>query len=274
MSQHLNVTGNGIIVKGIGPAFLVPRHHMDVAVEKEGLPLPVIPSVVGIKHVVVLPCAGLGAEGSPILIGVVFQPGGLDEDGVGVHVHLFGEGEQLDLRIIGACDALYHLAGLVPHGAPVEETGDAVPGVVIQETCSQRVPVLVLELDQGAAELGKVLVYDIIQAVALEDGTVLDDLDVPPGLDEFRVHVPHGRVAEKVGVVVEEPCRSGDLPVCNPTLVDQLVALGAQLLDYGVAGRVFLSGSRQGPQKRNKGQDGPEGSQHITFLFWKATRCG
>ena len=154
--------------------------------------------------------------------------------------------EDLGLGVVGAVVALDQLAVLVAHRAAVLEDGDGVLGVVVQVAGAQGVAVLVLELDHGAPELGQVIVDEVVQLLAGQHRLVLQDADVAEGLDDMDVHVPVGRVADQVRLVVEEARRSDDLPVVAALLLDQLRGLGAHQAHKAVRGllavRLFLGG--------------------------------
>ena len=211
-----------MVVQRVGPGFLVLREQVHVPPEEEQLVLAVIPAVVGGEHVVVLPHVRPVAEVRGVEVAAVLQAGSLHEGGVHVHVHLVIEDEQAGLRVVRAVQALDDLPVLVPHGRAVLEDGDGVLGVVVQVTGAQGVLVLVLQLDEAAAELREVVVHHVLQGAGAQAGAVLDDLDVADGVDDVRRHVPQGRVAQEIGVVVQEAGRARHLAEAFPVPFDEL----------------------------------------------------
>ena len=203
---------------------------MDPLVEEEDLAQAVIPAAIGREHVVLLPGEGFVPERSHVVPGIIDQFGGFHEHRIREHVHPFGKGKQLGFGIVGSGLAFDNLPVLVPHGSAVAENGHGVTGVIIQIMRSQRVPVLVLQLDERAAELCQVFINQIIQFVAGKNGLVLDDLYIADGIDDLVVHVPKRRVTKQVGIVVQETRRSNHLSVTDPVNFQQLGALGAQFL--------------------------------------------
>ena len=230
MSQQFNVVGQPVEEQRIGPTFLGLVHHMDPLVEEEDLAQAVIPAAIGREHVVLLPGEGFVPERSHVVPGIIDQFGGFHEHRIREHVHPFGKGKQLGFGIVGSGLAFDNLPVLVPHGSAVAENCHGVTGVIIQIMRSQRVPVLVLQLNERAAELRQVFINQIIQFVAGKNGLVLDDLYIADGIDDLVVHVPKRRVAKQVGIVVQETRRSNDLSVTDPVNFQQLGALGAQFL--------------------------------------------
>ena len=199
---------------------------MDLLSEHEKFLLAVVPSVIGTEHFVVLPHVRAKAEPGGGKVAAVLQAGSLDEGGVHVHVHLVVEHKELGLGVIGAVEALYHLAVLVPHGAAVLEDGYGILGVVVQVFCTEGVLVLVYQLHKVSAELGQVLIHHILQGVAGKGCAVLDDAHVPHCVYDIGVDVPICCVAEEVGVVVKEFGGPGNLPVAFSVNIQKLGAFG------------------------------------------------
>ena len=255
-----------MVPEAVGPGFLVRGHQMDAPAEEEQFPSAVVPAVVRREHVVALPHVGPVAEIGRVEVRAVFQAGGLDEDGVGEHVHLVVEDEQAGLGVIGAELALDDLAVLVPHRRPVLENGDGILGVVVQVAGPQGVLVLVFQLDQRSAELGHVLVHDILEGLAGQLGPVLDDADVADGVADVRVDVPEGRVAEQVGVVVEEAGGAHHLAPAFAVPLDQLCGLGAD------KGHLVLRRDRHCPQGQCRDEKTAEGMHHFENLLFQIGR--
>ena len=222
LPQHFHVIDGAVVVERIGPCFLVLREQVHVPSEEEQFLVPVVPAVVGGEHVVVLPHVGPIAEIGRIQVAAVFQAGGLHEGGVHVHVHLVVEHEQPGLGVVGTVQTLDDLPVLVPHGRAVLEDGDGVLGIIVQVPRAEGILVLVLELDDAAAELRQVVVHHVLERARSQPGPVLDDLDMPHGVDDVRRDVPQGRIAEEVGIVVQEAGRAHDLTETLPVLLDEL----------------------------------------------------
>ena len=235
MSQHFRVLGNAVVVETVGPRFLRLGEHVHLPAEEVQLLLAVVPPVVGTEHLVVLPHVRPVAEVGGGKVAAVLQTGRLHEGGVHVHIHLVVEHEQMGLGVVGAVQTFDNLSVLVPHGGAVLENGHGVAGVVIQVTGAQDVVVLVLQLDQVAAETGHIFVYHILQGFTGEGGLVLDNTNVPRGVDDVGTHVPQGGIAKEVGVVVEEFGRSHYLTEVLAVLFDELGALGADELHFVLA---------------------------------------
>ena len=224
---HLHVAGIPPEIEGVGPDFLVLGHAMDPVPEEEQFARPVIPAGVRRKHVVFFPGIGRDAERGETAVRVIGQAARLDEDRVREHVDLVREREQLDLGVVRAGLALDNLPVLVLHGAAVLEDGHAVAGVVVQETGTEHVMVLVLQLHERTPELREVAVDEIRQVVAGQDRLLLEDPDIADGFDLLPVHVPVGRVADQVGVVMQETGRARDFPVIAAVPLHQFHFLGA-----------------------------------------------
>ena len=134
----------------------------------------------------------------------------------------------MGLGIVGSEQALYNLAVFVPHGAAILENGHGILGVVVQVAGSKDVFVLILQLHQRAAELGHIVVHHILEGFAGKLGLVLDDADVPHGIDDVGGHVPEGGVAQKIRVIVQEFGGAHHLAEVLPVFFYQLGALGAE----------------------------------------------
>ena len=200
---------------------------MDAAAEEEQFPAPVIPAVVRRKHVIVLPHVGSVAEIGGGKVGPVFQAGCLDEGGIQIHVHLVVENEQVGLGIVGAVEAFDYLAVFVAHRCAVLEDGHRILCIVVQIAGTQGVVVLVLELHQITTEASHVVVHHILKRCARKPRAVLDYAHMADGVDNVGVHVPQGRVAEKVGVVMEKARRTHHLSVALAIFLDKLGRLRA-----------------------------------------------
>ena len=234
LPQHFHVVQGTAVVERIGPGFLVLGQQVHVPPEEEQLLVPVVPAVIGGEHVVVLPHVGPVAEIGRIQVAAVFQAGGFHEGRVHVHVHLVVEHEQAGLGIIGTVQALDDLPVLVPHGRSVLENGDGILGVVVQIARAEGILVLVLELDESAAEFREVVIHDILQGFGGQPGPVLDDLHMAHGVDDVGRDVPQGRVAQEIGVVVQEPGWPHDFSETLSAPLDELSRPGADQGDERV----------------------------------------
>ena len=240
--QHDHVLGNAGIVEGVAPDFLVFREGMHLAAEEEQLAGAVVPAVVGAQHLLVLPHVRAVAKIGGGKVAAVFQAGSLDEGGVQVHVHLVVEHEEVGLGVIGSVEAFDNLAVLVPHGAAAGENGHGVLGVVVQVTGAEGVVVRVFQLHQVSAELGHVVVHHVLQGVGRQLGVLLDNLHMAGGVDNVGLDIPEGRVAEEIGVVVQEFGGAHHLAEALSVLLDELGALGAQEVNLLIVGGVLGTG--------------------------------
>ena len=105
---------------------------MDIIVEKEYLLLPVVPSAVRGKHIILLPCIRTVTECSKIPIGLILKQICLDKDRVRKHIDMIPESETLRLGIICSVLTLDYLAILIPHRASMLEDGKGVLRIIIQ----------------------------------------------------------------------------------------------------------------------------------------------
>ena len=204
VAQQEHVLRDAVEKQRIRPGLLLLGKAVDVLLEEEYLVGAVVPAPAGGKHVPVLPEVHVGYEIGCLALAVVDEVGGLHEHGIRVHVDLVLEGEQLLGALVGAFAALDDLAVLVPHRPAAAEDGDTVLGIVVQVAGAQDVVFLVAELDGPAAELRQVVVDVVVQLLAGQHRLVLDELHVPPAVDDLAVHVPHGGVADEVGAVMQE----------------------------------------------------------------------
>ena len=235
IAQHSNIHCSTVEIETVTPTLLSVRHHVHVAVEKEVLAGTVVGAGIRGKHIPILPGVGVVAERSQRQIRFILEPGGLDKNGIGVHIHVLAEGEGLDLGIIAAGHTFYYLAILIPHRGAVAEYGHTVLRVVVQEARLQGVVVLVGKNHDAAAELREVAVHIVIQLVAAQLGPVLDDLDPAHGIDKLVVHIPYRCVTEQIGVVVQEAGRpSHHAAAALSVHFQQLQGIGADQADQTV----------------------------------------
>ena len=225
-SPHLHVLGEPVVIQRIAPALLVLRHNMHILPEEELLGGPVEPSVIRRKHILMLPGVGPKPEIGRVLIRMVLQARSLYEHRIGEHIDVVHEREGLQLGIILPEPGLDDLAVLVPHRRPVLEDGDTVPGIVIQILRTEDILVLVLQLDQRPAELREVFIDYILKRLALQGSPVLDYLDMAVCENDIGLDIPEGRVAEEVGIVVEELRRSYDLSEILAVLLNEARGFG------------------------------------------------
>ena len=207
---------------------------MDGFVEQEYLPVPVIPPGVGAQHVLILPCNRAEAESGEIGIGVIFKLLSLHENRVRVHVDSTGESEGADLGVVGAVLAFDDLSVLVLHRSTAPECRHTVLGVVVEVSGAESILLLVLKLDQGTAELGQILIDEIIELVAAQNGLVLDDADIAECLYEIGVDIPDCSIADQESGIVVEAGISKSLPVAVARLLDLLEQVTSQKTDQAV----------------------------------------
>ena len=177
---------------------------MDLPLEEERVLLALVPARAGREHVFVFPEIDGGAEIRPFAVGVVVKQVGAHEHGVREHVDVAGEGEQPAPVVVGPVHALDDLPVGAQHRGAALEDGEAVLRVVVQDARAQDVVLLVAQLDHRAAELREALVDEVVQLLAGQDRLALRQADVAEAVDDLVVHVPEGRVAGKIGAVVQE----------------------------------------------------------------------
>ena len=213
-----------------------------------------VPSPAGRHHVPVFPEIYGSVEHGPVRRGLVVQDLCPDEDAVGVHVHVVDEREYLRPRIVSAFGAFDYLPFAVAHGASFRECRDGVPGVVVEEMGAEGVVLAVFKLDYAAAALHKVFLHQVIHLLAGEDGLVLHHLHVAPGVDDLLVHMPDGRIADKVCAVVHEGGVDG-APRGVPVHFHQLQFPGLDEAHEAVLLPAVLGRSRRAGQHQGRQQD-------------------
>ena len=235
---------------------------MHAAVEEEGLLQTLVPAPVGRKHAVVLPEIYPFREDGAAVLRLVVDAAAADEDGVGEHVHVGLELEIPQLGIVGTVRTLDDLPVLVFHRSAAGEVCQGVPGVIVEIVGAEGVVVFVFQLHQSTAGLDEIVVDHVVHLVRGEDGALLHHADVAPGVDYLGIHVPEGRIADKVGVVVEEG-RVDGLAVASAALVDQLQALGLDKAHQTVFLLRIVLGREAGAEQERNG----EGCYFLTFDF-------
>ena len=221
---------------------------MDLSAEEEQLAVAVVPAVIGTEHFVVLPHVRSKAKIGGGKVAPVFQAGCFHKGGVQVHVHLVVEHKEAGLGVVRAVLALNYLAVLVTHGRSALEYGHGVLGVVIKVSRAEGVFVGVFQLDKVSAEAGHVVVHHILQRGAGKLCPVLDNTDMPYGVDYVGVDVPKGGVTEEICVVVEKLGRAYNLSETLAILFYKLCALRADKADL-----VCLLGHCLAGQKQEQG---------------------
>ena len=236
---------------------------MYVSVEEEYVGLALIPAAVRRKHVAFVP--EVDVRGEPRLLDgrIVFEGGGLDEHGVGEHVHVAVEEEIFVGIQVAPVVALDDLAVLALHRRSAGEYRHAVARVVVKYVCAQYVLLLVAQLHDRAPELGEVLVNQIVQPFAGQLGLSLQQAHVAPAFDYAAVEIPHGAVADKVGPVMQEGGAHGlaHKPFRGLLLLQRL---GADEAHEGI----LLPGAvlgRKEKRRRNQKQSGKYQSSSLTF---------
>ncbi len=208
--------------------------------EKEHFPRAVIPAVAGRQHILVLPYIGGTSESSQINVRFVFERNGLDENRIGEHVHIISKDKRIYLRVIRAAHALYNLSVLVPHCASALKNSHGIRCVIVKMASPQRIVVLVRQFHHRTAELRKIVIYQISELVACQHRLILENADISPGINDFRIHIPQGSVTKKESAVMKKACRTDNFPVAHPVNVKHLRGLGAQQHDKAVL-RTFTS---------------------------------
>ena len=92
----------------------------------------------------------------------------------------------------------------------------------------QCIMILVCQLDDRTAELGKVQIDEICQLVAGEDSLILEDAHIAPRFDDLGLHIPQSRITEKVCSIMKEARRTYDLSVAGSFDVHHLCRLRTQ----------------------------------------------
>jgi hypothetical protein len=64
--------------------------------------------------------------------------------------------------------------------------------------------IFIRELDHRATELSKILFDQIFEIVTRQDCLILQDADISPRIDDFRVYVPQSSVTKKICSVMKE----------------------------------------------------------------------
>ena len=177
---------------------------MDIAREKEQVVVAKVPSSLGREHIVVLMEIDGAHKQGLLKLGVVVQGCCPHENRVGVHIHIVAEGEEV--QGIGVCAffALDNLPVRAPHRGSRVEHGEAVLGVVVQKLGPQDIVLFVAQLHKSSPELGKVLVYQIVQFVAGELRVALDHPHIAEAVDDVFLLAPERSVADKIGAVVQK----------------------------------------------------------------------
>ena len=225
---------------------------MDIVSEEENLPSAVIPASIGGKHVGLLPGIGAVTECCEVLVGLVFQPRGLDKYGIREHVHITEKGECLYLGIISTCLALYYLPVLVPHGTAFTEDGHTVLGIVVQMACPQCVVVLVPELDHITTELSKIPVYPVYHLLAFQFGAVLNDPHMAYGFYYAGLNIPQGGIAQQIGIVVKKGGITCGSPVCHAVPLHLTQGVSAHKTHKTVLRLFFLGKGGKGGQHQQQ----------------------
>ena len=195
---------------------------MHIIREEEDFISAVIPSSSRGKHVIVLPHIGCTGERGEIEFGLVLEVPRLYKHRIGKHVHIDIEGERLDLGVVGSCTAFNNLSVLVAHGSSIHEDSQRILSIIVQMSGPQRIVILVGKLHDRSPELRKILLDKICQLVTGKDSFILDDAHLAPGLYDFGLHIPQGRITYKIGIVMKETCRPDHLPVAGTCHIHHL----------------------------------------------------
>ena len=175
---------------------------MHIIGKEEKLPASVIPSSVGRKHIVILPCIGRKTECSQIEFGLINKFPRLDKYGIREHVHIILESELLDLRIICSVAALNDLSVLVTHGSAIHKHGHRVLGVIIQMPGPQRIMILVGKLNHRTSELSEILIDQICKIVTREYRLILKDAHLSPRINNLCLHIPQCGITYEICIVM------------------------------------------------------------------------
>ena len=237
---------------------------MYVIGKEKSLPRPVVPALVGRKHVVSAPEADVARENGLLFLRIVEQHARAHEDGVCEHVHLVLEGKGLGGGVVVAGAALYELAVLVAHRGAAGKDGNAVFGVVVEVAGAEEVALLVLQLHKGAAELRQVAVYQVVKLICGKDGLVLDDLYVPHAVDNLVVYVPERGIAYEIGAVMQEG-RGNRFAELLAVLLELLYVIGLHQAHIVV---VLLAFGAGGDAQRDYGNKRKEQFQSFANLLF------
>ena len=259
--KHLGVlvevhrAGSLVVVEHIAPGIVRRVEHEHVVGEVDHLVRAVIPARIGAQESVAAPHVGIPSEiGLPLLREVAHRLR-LDLDRIEEEFRALFEREEPLLAVVGTLAAFDDAAVLVFERAAVLEHGHAVLRVVGQAVGTERVAVLVDQLDDLAAELGPALVDPVLHLLAFEHGLVLDQLHVAEGLDELGIYVPGSRVTEQISVVVEEARMPLDQAVLH---AEPFVLFGTVSLDEpeeAVFGRFLLLGQEREAARQKQQQE-------------------
>ena len=200
------------------PDFILLVHPIDVVPVAERAVLAGIPAAIRPDKGLVHPGMGLVPEDGLLLVGAVGQPVGLHQDRVHEQFDVLLEGKGFGTGVVCSVKSFDHIAVLGFHGAAVLEEGKTVLGVIVQLAGAETVSVLVEQLHQRALELGQAFGNQVGQLVARKHRFVLHQADVAVGLDDLGIHVPGGRIAEQVGIVVQEAGIALDTAVIDAVL--------------------------------------------------------
>ena len=265
LSKHLDIRSVAIEEQRVAPSLLTVRHDMNIVPEKEHLIIPVIPSAVCRQHILILPGVGIEAEGRKILRRVICQGVSLDKYRVCEHVHLILECELLQFGIICSIHTLDYLSILVTHRTTLAEHCHRVLGVIVKMTGTERIVILVSQLDYRTSELSQVGIYQISELVTLENGLLLKDAHMSPRLDHTGVDIPKSRITKKVCIIMKETRRSDNLSVTVALDVNHLGRLRTQQHDKAVLLLVFLSLEGQSRQQCHQHEYVSEDIAHLLF---------
>ncbi len=268
IAHDFKVSRVAVIEETVGPGFLRSVLGMDHIREEKEILRSVKPASVRRQHTLVLPSIGKEAEFGEVGVRVIGQARRVHEDRIREHVDVVRKSELVDLAVVGSAAAFDDIALGALHGPAIPEYGDGILGVVVQISGPQHVAVLVLELDDVSPEFCQILVDVIFQAVPRQLSSFLKNLDMAYRIDFLRVHVPQSRVADEVGVVMEELGGAGDLSETFAVLVEKLHGFCADKTHEGILLRLFrsLGGKLQG-RKKGRGE-GQKSSQHLPLLFF------
>ena len=98
--QHQDVVRHAVVVERVAPGLLLLRGGVHETVEEEGFLQALVPAAVGRQHVIVFPEIYLLGEHRPARARLIVDAVALDEDGVGIHVHVALELEETLLGIV------------------------------------------------------------------------------------------------------------------------------------------------------------------------------
>ena len=203
-AQHQQVVGGAVVIEAVAPGLLRLAQAVDPLPEEERVVAALVPAAARGEHIAVFPEIDVRAEIRLFGIGIVVEQRRPHEHGIREHIDVAGEGEETAGVGIGPLVALDDLPVGAHHRGAAAEDRETVLRIVVQHARAQDVVLPVAQLDHRSAELGQVLIDQVVQFPAGQHRFALKQLDVAEAVDDLVLHVPEGRVAGEIGAVVQE----------------------------------------------------------------------